>query len=186
MVSSPWEISCSRAWPRLEPEGRGVPGRLAAPSPPPSPPPRPRPAAGLTCRALPPRPPPRSPPRPPSPPLPAVTGDQRTPHRSFPFSSLDSWAGGFTVGQGTKEGGLGASRRTRGTRRPWGREPLRGRCVHTGTRRAGRGDTGRPGAVTRGGISAGRRGSPPLRPRVPHSGRQAPSPASGSIPASRP
>lgn len=42
---------------------------------------------------------------PPSSPLPAVTGDQRTPRHSFPFSSLDSWAEGFAVGQGTERAG---------------------------------------------------------------------------------
>lgn len=61
-----------------------------------------RPLPQRSRLALPPRLPLRSPPRSPSPPLPAVTGDQRTPHRSFPFSSLDSWAEGFTVGQGTE------------------------------------------------------------------------------------
>lgn len=57
-------------------------------------------------------------PHPPPPPLPAVTGDQRTPCHSFPFSSLDSWAEGFAVGQGT--GGLGTCSRAQGTDAPGG------------------------------------------------------------------
>lgn len=96
MVSSPWEISCSRGWPHLELEGERGGWEAGRPLPPRS-----------RVAALPPRLPLRSPPRPPSPPLPAVTGDQRTPHRSFPFSSLDSWAAGFTVGQGTEGRGAG-------------------------------------------------------------------------------
>lgn len=92
------------------------------------------------------------PPWSPSPPLPAVTGDQRTPHRSFPFSSLDSWAEGFTVGRGTegrRAGDLAVGPKGQRLRGGATMEPLQGRCVHTGTQRAGHGDT-LPGEVTRG------------------------------------
>lgn len=98
IVSNPWGISCSLSFPHLKLEGRGAAGKVAFPASPPQ-------CAGLVTGLTGPPfspathgPPPWSP----SLPLPAVTGDQRTPHRSFPFSSLDSWAEGFTVGRGTQ------------------------------------------------------------------------------------
>lgn len=77
-----------------------------------------------------------TPPHSPSSPLPAVTGDQRTPCHSFPFSSLDSWAEGFTVGQGTE--GLGTCSSAQGADAPGGgagrgREGPSNRHLLTGT-----------------------------------------------------
>lgn len=106
---------------------------------------------------------------PPPSPLPAVTGDQRTPRHSFPFSSLDSWAEGFAVGQGTA--GLGACRRAQGADVPGGGgEGPPTRCVLTGTQRVGHRDTPRLPDLRQlwGRGSQGQRTSPV--PHVPHMG----------------